>query len=101
MGCRNADLDFREMSFHCRSRKRTSAAMGFGMLMLANPGFAADLPLKAPALRAIFDWTGLYVGAHAGFSRGSSNALLSDPTAGAARNVFDGMIGGVQTGYNY
>jgi high affinity Mn2+ porin len=91
----------RYMSRHCRSRKRTSAAMGFGMLMLANPGFAADLPLKAPALRAIFDWTGLYVGAHAGFSRGSSNALLSDPTAGAARNVFDGLIGGVQTGYNY
>jgi high affinity Mn2+ porin len=76
-------------------------AAALGLLVLAEPACAADMPLKAPALQAIFDWTGLYVGAHAGLSRGSSNAVLSDPANSAAQHVFDGMIGGVQAGYNY
>ena len=46
------------------------------------------------------DWTGLYIGAHSGFSRGSSNAVLTDPAPATTGNVFDGMIGGVQAGYN-
>jgi high affinity Mn2+ porin len=71
--------------------------------MLVFPGTspAADLSLKAPALQAVYDWTGLYVGAHAGFSRGASTATLTDPTIRTDRNVFDGMLGGVQAGYNY
>ena len=46
------------------------------------------------------DWTGLYIGAHSGFNRGSSNAVLTDPAPATTGNVFDGMIGGVQAGYN-
>jgi len=87
------------MSRHRQIWKRASA--GIGLLTLACPAFAADLPVKAPAARAIFDWTGLYIGAHAGFGRGSSSAVLADPTASRTDNVFNGMIGGVQAGYNY
>src|SRR5258705_4259912 len=58
------------------------------------------MPLKAPHIQSVFDWTGFYVGAHAGYSRGSSNAVLSDPASTATSNSFSGVIGGVQAGYN-
>lgn len=89
------------MSRSCRSRRCLFAGAGLSLLALDGLAFAADMPLKAPRIQAAFDWTGLYIGAHAGFGRGSSNATLSDPAAIATRNVFDGMIGGVQAGYNY
>jgi len=44
--------------------------------------------------------TGLYIGAHAGYSRGSLNRRLSDP-ATPQPAFFSGVIGGVQAGYNY
>jgi high affinity Mn2+ porin len=82
------------------------AGLGLGLLAFVGPAFdgpafAVDLPLKAPPIQAVFDWTGIYFGAHAGFSRGSSAALLSDPLPVAGVNTFDGMIGGVQAGYNF
>ncbi len=40
-------------------------------------------------------------GAHAGFGGGSSSAVLADPATTPTANTFDGMIGGVQAGYNY
>jgi high affinity Mn2+ porin len=83
-----------------QSRKRVFAGAGLGLLALVGPAAAADLPVKAPQIQSVFDWTGLYIGAHAGFSRGSSSAVLSDPFPAATSNVFDGMIGGVQAGYN-
>ena len=86
---------------HRRSWTRASAGIGVSLLALADPAIAADLPLKAPAAPAVFDWTGLYIGAHAGFGGGSSHAVLTDPATSATRNVFNGMIGGVQAGYNY
>ena len=50
-------------------------------LALGGPAAAADLklPVKAPYLQPLFDWTGFYIGAHAGFSRGTSSAALADP----------------------
>ncbi len=83
------------------SRSGACVFAGLSLLALAGRADAADLPVKAPHIQSIFDWTGLYIGAHAGFSRGSSSAVLSDPSATATRNTFDGMIGGVQAGYNY
>lgn len=71
------------------------------MLLAADAAAAADLRVKAPALKAVYDWTGLYIGAHVGFGRGSSRATLADPLIATNRNVFDGMTGGVQAGYNY
>ena len=74
---------------------------GLGLLVLGGPALAADMPLKAPHIQSVFDWTGFYIGAHTGYSRGSSNAVLSDPASTAASNSFSGVIGGVQAGYNY
>ncbi len=83
-----------------RSRGCVFAGVGLSLLACDGPAVAADIPLKAPQLQAVYDWTGLYIGAHAGFSHGSSSAVLSDPAATVTGNVFDGMIGGVQAGYN-
>jgi high affinity Mn2+ porin len=86
---------------HRQRLLRASAAIAAGMLVMTDAALAADLPLKAPALRAVYDWTGLYIGAHVGFGGGRSQATLTDPTIATDRNVFDGMTGGVQAGYNW
>jgi high affinity Mn2+ porin len=83
-----------------RSRGRVFAGVGLGLLAFAGPALAADMPMKAPHIQSVFDWTGFYIGAHAGFSRGLSSAVLGDPLPAATSNIFDGMIGGVQGGYN-
>ena len=72
------------------------------MLALDSPAIAADvgLPVKAPHIQSVFDWTGFYIGAHAGFGRGSSSAVLTDPAITASSGSFGGVIGGVQAGYN-
>jgi high affinity Mn2+ porin len=79
--------------------KRVLAGLALGMLSL-DGAFAADIPLKAPRIQQVYDWTGLYFGAHAGFGRGHSNAVLSDPSIAATNNSFGGPIGGLQAGYN-
>src|SRR5258705_3794165 len=76
------------------------AGVGLSLVALDGRAGAADMPVKAPHIQAVFDWTGLYIGAHAGYSRGSSSAVLSDPRSIAASNTFSGVIGGVQAGYN-
>jgi high affinity Mn2+ porin len=107
---RNCSIDERDRgnaragnipTMNCRSRSRRCMLVGLSMLALASRADAADMPVKAPHIQSIFDWTGLYIGAHAGLSRGSSSAVLRDPSATATGNTFDGMIGGVQAGYNY
>ena len=79
--------------------KRVLAGLALGMLWLDGAA-AADIPLKAPRIQQVYDWTGLYFGAHAGFGRGHSNAVLSDPSIATTSNSFGGPIGGLQAGYN-
>jgi high affinity Mn2+ porin len=79
--------------------KRVLAALALGVLSIDGAA-AADIPLKAPRIQQIQDWTGLYFGAHAGFGRGHSNAVLSDPSIATTSNAFGGPIGGLQAGYN-
>jgi high affinity Mn2+ porin len=88
------------MNRSSRSRGRIFAGAGLVLLVLDGPALAADMPLKAPPIQSVFDWTGFYIGAHTGYSRGSSNAVLSDPASTATSNSFSGVIGGVQAGYN-
>lgn len=80
---------------------RTSAATALSVLAVTEAATAADLPLKAPALRAVYDWTGLYIGAHVGYGFGTSSATLTDPTIAIRHNDHGGMTGGVQAGYNW
>ena len=86
----------------CRSEGFILVGIGLGLLAAGGAAHAADLPLKAPVANAVYNWTGFYVGGHAGFSGGSSNAALTDSTGAiAAANTFSGVTGGVQAGYNY
>src|SRR3982075_998417 len=100
--CRNARAgNIHTMSRCSRSWECAVASVGMGLLVVDGPAMASDMPVKAPHIQSVFDWTGFYIGAHAGYSRGSSNAVLSDPATTATSNSFGGMIGGVQAGYNY
>src|SRR3954471_3445815 len=83
-----------------RAMKRVLAGLALGVLSLDGAS-AADIPLKTPRVQQIVDWTGLYFGAHAGFGRGHSNAVLSDPSISTTSNSFGGPIGGLQAGYNF
>jgi outer membrane immunogenic protein len=92
--------------------------------MLAGPAFAADMPLKAPILKAppppVITWSGFYIGATVGGAFNESRYNL-DPTgcfiaaapcgaAGLAGNPFRsdarriggaGVIAGGEIGYNW
>ncbi len=89
------------MSRCSRSWECAVAGVSLGLLVVDGAAMASDMPVKAPHIQSVFDWTGFYIGAHAGYSRGSSNAVLSDPATTATSNSFGGVIGGVQAGYNY
>src|SRR5262245_27188962 len=85
-----------------RNWKRTSAGLGLGMLMLADPALAADLALKAPAHRSVYDWTSFYIGGHFGYGGGSLGAdTNAHPLQGELLPYSTtGIIGGYQIGYN-
>ncbi len=69
---------------------------------VAQPAQAADLPLKAPVAPTAFDWAGIYVGAHAGYTRDHATATLSDPAGLVSLgSPFSGLTAGVQAGYNW
>jgi high affinity Mn2+ porin len=88
----------------CRpSRERIFAGVGFSLFALGGPAVAADLPLKAPALKAVYSWTGFYLGGHVGYGGGS---LGPDTNSVPLQGVFlplssTGLIGGFQAGYNW
>ena len=86
-------------------RKATLA----GLAILITTGFAqaADLPrsqpVYVPAPRAVNDWTGFYVGANVGGGWASAETDFSvggAPFANATNNL-NGVLGGVQLGYNW
>lgn len=72
---------------------------------------AADLPVKAPVLRAVKDpltWTGCYIGANAGYGWQKSslaNGLDSPPPfppgEDGGSDTGNGPVGGVQVGCDY
>ncbi|MFB6447997.1 carbohydrate porin [Bradyrhizobium tunisiense] len=80
----------------------TVAAIATGVLALPATGTAADLPLKAPALRAVYDWTGFYVGGHFGYGDASFGpGTHSLPLQGVVLPPSaTGFSGGYQLGYN-
>jgi outer membrane immunogenic protein len=79
-----------------------------GVLPLAAPAFAADLPSRAPPPvyippTPIFTWTGIYVGGQVGYAWGTqrANVLLPDGTTIYNSYSAEGVIGGAHVGYNY
>jgi high affinity Mn2+ porin len=90
----------RTMNRDRRYQNHVLAGVAFGALALGGPAAAADVSLKAPVTKAVYDWTGFYIGAHSGYGGGKSNAVLSDPVITTTDNRFGGIIGGVQAGYN-
>jgi outer membrane immunogenic protein len=58
---------------------------------------AADMPIKGPVYKAqpaVFNWTGFYAGVHVGYGWGDA-----DLDGGPAQP--DGILGGLQLGYNW
>ena len=56
---------------------------GVALLGTAASAQAADLPVKAPYLKApvaaVYDWTGFYAGVNAGVGLGRDSTLLTIP----------------------
>jgi len=84
---------------------------------LTGTALAADLPAPVPAAPApaavvvtappaLFDWSGLYIGANLGFGSGDFDGLLvptgtlPTDTPVAVADAWSGVLGGVQVGYN-
>ena len=74
------------------------AAVALGALVPAGAVFAADMPVKARPLAAAayYDWSGVYVGVHAGYGGGMKDWNGPPTTDLAAR----GFLGGGQIGIN-
>lgn len=80
-------------------RPIVTTALMLGGLVLPQAASAADAlkALPSPAM----DWSGFYVGAHAGYVRGHADARLQDPTFAASQSSGSGGVtAGAQAGYN-
>src|SRR6266540_4147392 len=97
------------------------AGCAFAALALV-PALAADMSLKAPPPVAVFEWNGFYAGGNIGYSWGRSShdwnifaqgagggpLVTTCPPAGFAfcaagsdSSRLNGVIGGLQAGYNW
>jgi len=79
---------------------------------VASPALAADLPTRAPVYKAapiasVYNWTGFYIGGHAGWGQADTDYTFADNGFwnNAAGDVFshksDGFLGGVHAGFNW
>ena len=89
-------------------------AAGIAVSAVAVPALAADMPTKAPAPIAApaYNWTGFYVGAHAGYrwadadftaaaySFNPGTGTVNIPARSEGYNLNGGIVG-LQVGYNY
>lgn len=75
-------------------KKFLLSGVALAILAMATPASAADMArgpvYKAPAAAPLFNWTGFYIGAHAGYGWGDASGLNTD-----------GWFGGGQIGVNY
>lgn len=73
-------------------KKILSICVALAALVFAPSANAADIPVRAPLYKnyvapaSMFDWSGFYVGGHAGYGFGDD---------------IDGILGGIQLGYNW
>jgi outer membrane immunogenic protein len=78
------------------------------LLAVAVNAQAADLPAKAPYLKApvamVYDWTGFYIGVNAGVGMGRDYTRLDIPAGPSFERSYlnpQGGLGGGQIGYNW
>lgn len=90
------------MSRDSQTWERVVAGVALGTLTLGTPALGADMALKAPAYKAVYDWTGFYLGGHVGYGDGSLGPGTNPvPEQGVFfPPTITGGIGGFQAGYN-
>jgi outer membrane immunogenic protein len=82
---------------------------GVALAVMAGSAFAADMPLKAVAPVALYDWSGTYIGGVIGGAWGTND--ISDPGLGIVGTLIgvpviqtnnpSGFIGGIEGGSRY
>lgn len=73
-----------------------SITCGCAALLLASSAYAADI--EAPP--APYDWSGLYLGLHAGYLWGDVNIDEDDEPVAIGGDI-DGFVGGALAGFNF
>jgi len=83
--------------------KRILAITSAGAVLAVPAARAADLPLKAPVLKAVYNWTGFYAGGHFGYGDASFGpGTFPLPEQGVLLpHSATGLTGGYQLGYNW
>ncbi len=94
-------------------------SVALSVLCLSFPAFAADMAVRyakapPPIVSPAYNWSGFYVGVHAGYTFGDDDSVITTgQAAGNIANVVggarpgqvrldrDGFIGGGQIGYNW
>jgi outer membrane immunogenic protein len=85
-------------------KKQLLLGCAFGAFAAINPAIAA------PPAPVVYSWTGFYVGGNVGYSWGNANNSYSEPAFGIVTGLptsfssserLNGVIGGVQAGYNW
>jgi outer membrane immunogenic protein len=78
-----------------------------GLVAMAAPALAADLPMKAPPpayLPPLYNWSGFYIGANGGWGNADNCLNIVDPVFGlladGCHNRSGGVVGG-QIGYRW
>lgn len=84
--------------------KRIAVACALACAFSCAPAIAADMPVKAPIYKAapLYNWTGWYGGVNLGYTWGPWETVgpFVSPAGAADLNV-DGVLGGLQLGYNW
>lgn len=84
------------------------AALGLGASVSVATAADLRMPVKAPVMVPVYNWTGFYIGGNIGYSFGRSHhdwsAVRSGGTvlaSGSNSHNLDGVLGGGQIGYNW
>src|SRR5215212_7539663 len=80
--------------------KRVIAGLALGVLSLDGAA-AADIPLKAPRIQQVYDWTGFYAGGHLGYGRGHATDRFANSITVVPDKPVGSLFGGLQFGYNH
>jgi len=76
----------------------SAATLGLALTQAAS---AADLPVKSAALPPpIVDWSGVYVGVHAGYGGGMNDWWINEPREPTVDYAANGVLAGAQIGIN-